>query len=125
MSSGKSSSRRAPDITIHEDFFRLMEAEILPRRDANPTHVRLDGEFTGGNCQVAGRSRHNGKVWKIHANTHYEPLLQAYNAEKTDATCDPFIETPTKKGTCLVLNDNLRKLMSTSFRHMFIYEEPS
>jgi Endonuclease NucS C-terminal domain len=108
---------------VYDTFLALMDAELLPLRGANPTHTRLDGNRTGGNREVAGRFRHQGKVWKIHADTHYEPLKLAYDALKTGGA-DPFVQAPTSHGKCLVLQDAVRRLMTDPrSKHMYIYEE--
>ena len=111
---------------IYDGFLELMESALLADRAANPTHVRLDGAQTGGNWEVAGRFRHHGKVWKVHADTHYEPLMIAYNAVKKNNSFDPFVEQPTQHGKCLVLKDPLHHSKSVPrFKHIYIYEDLS
>jgi hypothetical protein len=100
-----------------------MTALILPRRIAHPTDLRLDGEHTGGNREVVGRFRHHCKVWKVHADTHYEPLIVAHEAMKKHHSLDPFTEKPTANGTSLVLTQSLRKSVSSKFKYLYIYEE--
>lgn len=109
---------------IHSDFKLLMEAEILPRRTSNPEDIRLDGGRKDGYPKVAGRFRYNNKVWRVADDTHYEPLIIAYEAMKKDASCEPFVEELTAKGASLVLTDGLRKLTSSNrFKHLYIYQD--
>jgi hypothetical protein len=84
---------------VHDDFLSFMRAVVLPLQDVHPDHVRLDGETTGGSRVVAGRFLHNGQVWVVHADTHFEPLAIAYAAAV--AGRDPFVEEDTPRGRCL------------------------
>jgi hypothetical protein len=109
---------------IHGDFKRLMEAEILPRRVSNPEDTRLDGGRKDGYPKVAGRFRYNNKAWRVADDTHYEPLIIAYEAMKKNPACEPFVEEVTAKGCSLVLTDELQKLrVSSRFKHLYIYQE--
>ena len=106
---------------IHDSFVHLMESELLPLQAANPASIRLDGNRTGGNWEVAGRFRHGGKVWRIHADTHYEPLKLAYEASKRGE--EPFVEDQTPHGTCLVLTATLAAKQQERFKYLYIYQE--
>jgi hypothetical protein len=109
---------------IHDSFIDFMEKVVLPRKSANPTHLRLDGWTGGGNFDVAGRFRHRGKVWKVHADTRYEPLVIAYNSIKDSMALDPFTEESTKNGTCLVLDAKLRSQMGrANAKYIYIYQD--
>jgi len=44
--------------------------------------MRLDGELSGGNRTVVGVFRGDGRDWKVHEDSHYEPLLIAYEAAR-------------------------------------------
>jgi hypothetical protein len=55
---------------MYDDFISFMQAEVLPRQAANPDHVRLDGDTTGGNRESAGTFSHDGSDWVVHADTH-------------------------------------------------------
>lgn len=105
---------------IYENFLALVEKEILPRQEKNPDHVRLDGKLSGGNREVIGQFLHHGKAWKIHADTHYEPLKLAYLAMR-DESSDPFKESATDKGKRLDLSAAIQRLGA---RHLYIYEIP-
>lgn len=104
---------------IHEDFLSFMRAEVLPRRAAHPKHIRLDGALTGGSRDVVGRFRHNGVDWVVHADTHYEPLMLAYEA--AEAGADPFVEERTARGRCLALTSELRARQVSRRKYMYIY----
>jgi hypothetical protein len=107
--------------TLHPTFNGFMEKVVLPARALNPAHRRLDGEQTGGNWDVTGVFKHHGRQWKVHADTHYEPMLVAYGACK--AGLDPFVEEPIKNGMSLNLTDDLRQKLSTPrFKYIYIYE---
>lgn len=110
---------------VYGSFESFIEAVVLPKKDANPLHIRLDGNTSGGNREIAGVFRHQNKVWKVHADTHYEPLLLAYNSVKKGETNNPFSEEVTKNGTgiCLVLKDKTRCLLiKPRFKHLYIYQ---
>jgi hypothetical protein len=99
-----------------------MEHDILPRQAANPSHIRLDGMLSGGNREVAGQFVHGGKIWRIHADTRYEPLKLAYHALKTKAS-DPFKQSTTKKdGRRLDLKAAIQR---PGARHLYIYQVPA
>lgn len=100
-----------------------MEASLLPQRAAHPTHIRLDGAKTGGNRELAGGFRHHNQVWKVHADTHYDPLVRAYEAMQKDKSYDPFIEELTPNGTCLVLTEALRRASGSEYKYLYIYQE--
>jgi hypothetical protein len=102
-----------------------MELVVLPRKRANPAHRRLDGNSSGGNRQIAGMFRHQGKIWKVHADTHYEPLLLAYDFVVEKKIDDPFLENNTRigLGACLVLQDSIQSLLSKPrFKYLYVYE---
>jgi hypothetical protein len=106
---------------MHASFVSFMEEVVLPARTASPTDVRLDGWRTGGNFAVFGEFEHGTGQWKVHADTHYEPLMLAYEAAKSGI--DPFVEVPTKRGSSLDLTDVLRpKLSEPRFKYIYIYE---
>jgi hypothetical protein len=106
----------------HQSFRSFMENVVLPMRAANPSHRRLDGQVSGGNWEVVGLFRQNGKVWKVHADTHYEPLLIAHEAQKGGVD-NPFVEQSTRQGRCLDLLPELRaKRREPQHKYLYIYE---
>ena len=104
---------------VHENFQSFVAAVVSPRRAANPDHIRLDGMTTGGSREVAGLFRHRGSVWTVHADTHYEPLLIAYQSMENGV--EPFTQESTERGLCLVLSPDLRAKQTTPYKHMYIY----
>jgi hypothetical protein len=110
---------------IHPHFTAYIETEILPQRQAHPAHLRLDGKTTGGNRQIAGLFYHQDRLCKVHADSHYEPLLLAYDAIlRHGAAYDPFRieDTNTRAGTCLVLIDEVQHMKTKpKFKHLYIY----
>lgn len=88
--------QRYPGDTF-DDFPTLMELFVLPWKRQHPNDIRIDGELTRGNWHVAGRFRHSTKIWKVHADTHYEPLMLAYEA-MLSGSLNPFREEPTPRG---------------------------
>lgn len=109
-------------MTDYPTYRVFVEQVILPMRSANPTDKRLDGQPTGGNRDVVGRFKHQRRLWKVHADTHYEPLLLAYEALVTGETSDPFVATPTSRGYRLDLVPVLQARRLARHRHMYIYE---
>ncbi|MGI8469862.1 MAG: hypothetical protein ACR2N3_15585 [Pyrinomonadaceae bacterium] len=107
----------------HENFLAFMESVIIPQKTANPNDIRLDGRTSGGNRIVAGMFRHRDKIWKVHSDTRYEPLMLAYKSLKENKSDNPFVEEPTRNGNCLILTDSIQRLMEKPrFKHLYIYE---
>ncbi|WPL17371.1 hypothetical protein Thiowin_02378 [Thiorhodovibrio winogradskyi] len=109
----------------HGSFAYFMEQVVLPQKAANPTHMRLDGQTSGGNREPAGFFQHQGKIWRVHADSHYEPLMLAYRNFQKNPDEDPFIATATGSGQrrCLVLKPELQQqLPQPRFKHLYIYE---
>jgi hypothetical protein len=106
----------------YPSYERFVVDVVLPRRQQNPAHRRLDGWSSGGNFAVAGFFVYQERRWKVHEDSHYEPLLIAYEA-MTAGDPAPFVEEPTKHGASLNLKPNLRERMSsTRFKYLYIYE---
>ena len=94
---------------------------IIPAQNANPNHKRLDGRTSGGNRNIFDCFQHYGRTWKMHSDTHCEPLMLAYNLAINDG--DPFIENTTKGGnTLLVLQPEVKNRQSSGCKHLYIYE---
>ncbi len=109
----------------YDNFSSFMESVVIPKKSANPTHIRLDGNTSGSSWNVEGVFQHHGKIWQVHDDTHYEPLLLAYDSMKKGKVDDPFAEevTNTGKRRCLVLHGEVRKLMAKPrFKHLYVYE---
>lgn len=103
----------------YDSYSAFVEEVVLPRRSAHPGDRRLDGEQSGGNWGVAGVFRYEGTDWKVHEDSHYEPLVIAYQAMQSgDPT--PFVVEPTARGSCLDLKPELRAAMKNR-RHKYLY----
>ena len=108
---------------IYDNFREYAKLFVIPRKKENPDQKRLDGRESGGNREILGVFRHQDKVWKVHGDSRYEPILLAYEAMKKSQ--NPFIEKPTNsgKGSSLVLRDEIQLLSSTpKAKHLYIYE---
>lgn len=103
----------------YDSYAAFVEGVVLPKRAANPNDRRLDGEESGGNWAVAGIFQHEGRRWKVHEDSHYEPLLIAYDAVRRGDP-SPFVLEPTARGVCLNLKPELRRAM-TNQRHKYLY----
>lgn len=108
-------------VDSHATFVDFVESKLLPHRDAHPDWIRLDGAQTGGNWEVFGRFERAGARWKVHADSHFEPLLIAYEAARSGV--DPFVEAPTTRGLRLDLRDDLAARVKSGFRHLYIYND--
>jgi hypothetical protein len=108
---------------VYQNYESFIEEYVIPQHVAHPAHIRLDGKTKGSSLEVAGRFKHHGKVWKVHFDTRYEPLLLAFEAVKHGQVQDPFVEKPTKQnqGICLVLQNSIKAKQSTQFKYLFIY----
>jgi hypothetical protein len=79
----------------------------------------LDGEPSGGNRNVVGRFRHVSRVWKVHGDTRFEPVLRAYEAITTGSVQDPFTVQRAKVLDCL---DLLPRLKTSKHKYFYVYE---
>lgn len=108
---------------VYPSFQRFYEAVVLPLKTTNPEHRRLDGWDSGGNFEVVGRFRYGGRQWRVHADTHYEPLELAYRALTESPPRHPFVIERTKNGERLDLADDLQRSRGTRFRHLYVYSD--
>lgn len=109
----------------HKSFSAFMEQVVLPKLAADPAQTRLDGQTSGGNREPAGFFWHQNKLWRVHADSHFEPLIVAYGALTAEPAEDPFVARATGSGArhCLVLIDKLQQqLCQPRFKHLYIYE---
>jgi hypothetical protein len=102
-----------------EDFVRLIRSAVIPLRDANPTWTRLDGRASGGSRNTFAKFEYLGKGWAIHEDTHFEPLMLAYESAVTGV--DPFIIADTDRGQRLELNPDLASQRAGLPRYLYIY----
>jgi hypothetical protein len=102
-------------------FAAFVEAVVLPLKSEHPTRRRLDGWPSGGNWEVAGRFWYADALWTVHADTHFEPLLLAYEAASRGE--DPFLVEPTDTRRSLNITPSLRARMTNPrFKHIYVYE---
>lgn len=107
-------------MTNNQNFVEFMQ-EIIPAREENPDHTRLDGQISGGNRTIFGCFQHGGRIWKVHSDTHYEPLMLAYNVAVNGG--DPFVQVTTEgRRSSLKLQPEIREFQSSNYEHLYIYE---
>lgn len=109
---------------IYESFNEYVELFVIPGKKENPDEKRLDGWDHGGNLEILGIFQHQNKIWKVHGDTRYEPILLAYEVMRNKSV-DPFIqkETTTGKGNTLVLKEEFQQLLSKpKIKYLYIYE---
>lgn len=106
---------------MHPTFIDFIESRLLPFRAEHRQYVRLDGATSGGNREPFGYFHHAGRRWKVHSDTHFEPLLIAYRAVRDREVDDPFETKETKSGRSLALIPELRQRQKSRFKHLYIY----
>ena len=108
-------------MTNNQTFVKFIENQVIPKRKVNPDDKRLDGQSSGGNRTIFGCFQHYGRTWKVHSDTHYEPLMLAYKAAITGS--DPFIEDKTEGGgLSLILQPEIKKHQNTKHKYLYIYQ---
>ena len=91
------SSQISPKTHVHASFVDFIKSAVIPHQVAHPEWERLDGwdrepsKSQKGNWAIFAQFRHAGRTWKVHADTRFTPLMEAYM--KQDG--DPFFEEPT------------------------------
>lgn len=105
-------------MNCHNDFENLMVNNIIPFHALHGNWKRLDGQNSGGNRKVFACFIFKGKRWKIHSDTHFDELINAYNDIINEN--DPFIIVSTRNGNnqCIELRNDLAKRP----KHIYIYE---
>ncbi|WP_214227194.1 hypothetical protein [Pedobacter sp. B4-66] len=88
-------------IPEYKDFSEFYVKGVLPYKELNPTHIRLDGKMRGSTRNFSAYFWYSGKKWKVGADTHIDRLKLAYDACK--ASDEPFVikSTRDKKGQYL------------------------
>ncbi len=105
----------------NQTFVEFIENEVIPQKEANPDDKRLDGQPSGGNRTVFGCFQHYGRTWKVHSDTHYVPLMLAYDAAIDGS--DPFIEDKTEGGgSSLILKSEIKERQNSRHKYLYIYE---
>ena len=111
-----------PPVATFASFDVFMRECIEPLRAEHPSWRRLDGASSGGNRGVVATFRHDGEVWKVHADTHFEPLEIARRATRAEPGSDPFVVEHARAGRCLALREDLRRQYASRHKHLYIYE---
>jgi hypothetical protein len=111
----------ADNFSTFESFAAFMYKCVLPRKLANPAHMRLDGQSSGSSVVVFGRFNHEGRIWEVHEDTRYGPLMLAYAA--LELKFSPFVEEPTNTGKRrrLSLSNKLREAQGSRSSYLYIY----
>lgn len=113
-----SAKKRRADIA--DSFASFVDEKVRPHLEANPNWKRLDGETTGSNDDVFGSFRYQGAAYRIHSDTHFEPIFVAYQAMQAGDE-EPFVESATKSGARLDLTPDLAAKVTGKSRHMYAY----
>lgn len=111
------SSRTSSKKHVHASFSDFINSAVIPHQAAHPEWERLDGwdrqqsKSQKGNPATFGHFRHAGRTWKVHADTRFSPLMEAYLKQESD----PFFEEPTKT------NQGTKLQTRPPSKWMFIY----
>lgn len=76
---------------------------------------KFDGATTGGNREIFGKFKYQGKISKIHSDSHLKKRSNVYLEFMNDN--DPFIESLTSKNLLTLSLKN-----NTGYKHLYIYE---
>jgi hypothetical protein len=93
----KSRSQMSAKMHVHASFADFINSAVIPHQAAHPEWKRLDGwdrepsKSQKGNRAIFAQFHHTGRTWRVHTDTRFAPLMDAYM--KQDG--DPFFEEPT------------------------------
>lgn len=104
-----------------DTFTEFVERVALPRLLENPRALRLDGRDTGGNREVAGRFYFGSRQWKVHSDTHFEPLLLAYWHARRFGEAATFERVVTGSDEKLDIVPELRRVRASPHQHLYVY----
>ena len=103
---------------IYNSFGQLMTELTIPFHRTHPDWIRLDGWTSGGNRTIFAQFYYQGRRWKIHSDTHFDRLFEAYEIIQRGE--DPFEIKPTRnKGQCLDIKGRLR---GAKFLYIYLNE---
>lgn len=90
----------------YHSFQEFYLQQVVPYKQLNPTHIRLDGKMLGATRKASAYFWYMNKKWKVDADTYIDRLKLAF--EKAEITDEPFTmkHTRDKKGECLVIKDH-------------------
>ena len=106
---------------VYDSFAQWVEGVAMPLRQANPTWHRLDGRDVDGNREVVGRFRYEGRVWKVHGDTRFDPVMRAYRATRDGKMSDPFVVEQAQISLCLNLKSELGNTQLPN--HVYVYAQ--
>jgi hypothetical protein len=101
---------RQPGIKEYSTFKAFVDNEVATIAG----RYRLDGG-SGPNGRAFARFWHEGKRWRINADSQVAPLLRAARASR------PFVESKTRKGRATLRID--RKLRDSDQIEVYMYED--
>lgn len=90
---------------IYESFEEWVRENVLAHRQLHPTWFRLDGRTQNGNQTIFAKFKHLDLIWKVHADTRFDPVLRAYDAIINGTHPHPLRMTRTRndRSDCLTL----------------------
>ena len=105
---------------IYDSFKDWVEQVVHPLQKKNPNWHRLDGQTSGGNRNDVGKFRYRDRVWIVHADTRFAPVIRAYQSITNGTVPDPFTIQRAKVRDCLDLLPKLK--IPNQPKHLYIYE---
>ena len=115
--------------TTYDDFESFAQA-VEYHRAANPDWVRLNGRATGGDQNAWGYFHHDGRKWKVDADSNFLPILLALAHWRRTGE-NPFrIEHADKRDQLVVIEVVREELYRHDPRYqrnkyLYIYESQS
>jgi hypothetical protein len=109
--------------TIYTDFGAMMRQVVIPMHMAEPSHARLDSPRTDGNWDVLCRFQWKARVWKVHMDSHFEPLMLAYYGWQYSLGDDVFVESAIETGVRLDIVDVVAAIRPTRHRYLYLYRD--
>ncbi len=112
-------------LNVNQDFIQFMKNQVIPAKNAHPSHIRLDGQESIGNGALFGYFNRYGCRWRVNKDTHYETLMLAHDTPIKDENDDPFVVKPTRQRTnlSLKLREDLKERLDNSDEYLYIYLE--
>ena len=96
-------------------FIDFYNEAVVPYKQANKKHLRLDGRTSGGSRKVFGHFYYQDKYWKVDSDTWIVKLEIAFN--EIQKGVDPFriIKTRNSKNECLII------ICQKGAKHFYVY----
>lgn len=106
---------------VFETFRAWVLGAALPLLAGSVDALRLDGRSSGGNREVYGRFRFADRVWRVHGDTHFEPVLTAFWAMQREQGDAALVVRATRGGECLELRHDLA--LGGAPKRFYVYAE--